>query len=305
MAFIADVGVRHMAQRKLQRTPGTAEPKATDRSREGLWFALLVCAMVWLWQPATLDWITAEQGLGYAMGIVAVACMLTLLIYPVRKRLRFLAFIGPTRRWFQIHMWLGVLGPSAALVHSNFQLGSLNSQIALYSALLVAGSGLVGRVLYRKIHQNLYGRKTDLGRLQAELLAQQQGASSLRFMTLIHSRLRSFDKKVIGAGRHLRSAVWLALLVRFRVRREHRALHVFAERQLARQSLRNPVMRRHRQQLLQNIDHYLESHMNHVREVARIQAYERLFALWHVAHLPFFVLLVLSVIVHVAAVHLY
>ena len=34
-------------------------------------------------------------------------------------------------------------------------------------------------------------------------------------------------------------------------------------------------------------------------------AYERLFALWHVAHIPFVYLLVVSAIVHVVAVHAY
>ena len=34
-------------------------------------------------------------------------------------------------------------------------------------------------------------------------------------------------------------------------------------------------------------------------------AFERVFALWHVAHLPFVYLLVISAVVHVVAVHAY
>jgi hypothetical protein len=49
------------------------------------------------------------------------------------------------------------------------------------------------------------------------------------------------------------------------------------------------------------IDRYLEA----VVRVAQYSAYERLFALWHLAHLPFVYLLVISAVVHVVAVHAY
>jgi hypothetical protein len=42
-----------------------------------------------------------------------------------------------------------------------------------------------------------------------------------------------------------------------------------------------------------------------VVRVAQYTAYERLFSLWHVAHLPFVFLLLLSAVVHVVAVHAY
>jgi hypothetical protein len=38
---------------------------------------------------------------------------------------------------------------------------------------------------------------------------------------------------------------------------------------------------------------------------AQFATYERLFALWHVVHIPFVYMLVISAIVHVVAVHMY
>ena len=49
------------------------------------------------------------------------------------------------------------------------------------------------------------------------------------------------------------------------------------------------------------VQRYLEA----VVRVAQFTAYERIFALWHVAHLPFVFLLVASAVVHVVAVHAY
>ena len=46
-------------------------------------------------------------------------------------------------------------------------------------------------------------------------------------------------------------------------------------------------------------------YLNAVVRVAQFTAYERLFSLWHVAHIPFVYLLVISAVVHVVAVHAY
>jgi hypothetical protein len=46
-------------------------------------------------------------------------------------------------------------------------------------------------------------------------------------------------------------------------------------------------------------------YLDAVVRVAQYNAYERVFALWHMAHLPFVYLLVISAVVHVIAVHAY
>jgi hypothetical protein len=42
-----------------------------------------------------------------------------------------------------------------------------------------------------------------------------------------------------------------------------------------------------------------------VNRAAAFAFYERLFALWHILHMPLFVLLILAAIVHVVGAHLY
>ena len=70
----------------------------------------------------------------------------------MRKRLASLKILGSVSAWSRIHMMLGVIGPALILLHANFKLGSLNSNVALLAMLTVAGSGLVGRYLYSRIH---------------------------------------------------------------------------------------------------------------------------------------------------------
>lgn len=250
--------------------------------------------------------LSAESGLGYLLGIVAVFCMVTLLVYPVRKRFRFLRFIGSVKNWFRTHMILGALGPLAALYHCNFQLGSLNSQVALYSALLVAGSGLVGRVLYQKMNQNLYGSKTNFNQLRKSLQENTpQLSDSLTFLPLLAARIGLFDQRVFAAGKRLWPSIKILPGLGIKARREKKVLLAFSNQQLTKKSRTCPVIRMHQHRLTAVLDRYLYLHMAQARRLARLQLYERLFALWHVVHLPFFFMLVISTAVHVLAVHLY
>jgi hypothetical protein len=60
-----------------------------------------------------------------------------------------------------------------------------------------------------------------------------------------------------------------------------------------------------RRKRLNLIKEHLNLYFATVNKVARFGVYDRMFALWHVLHMPLFFLLVLSAIVHVIAVHLY
>ena len=106
---------------------------------------VLVALFIYAGWQRRLEWpLTAESGAGYLLGIIGATMMLLLLLYPLRKHNRHLRKMGPVKYWFRLHMLFGVMGPVLILFHSGFQLGSLNSSIALFSPLLVAGSGLSG-----------------------------------------------------------------------------------------------------------------------------------------------------------------
>ena len=79
---------------------------------------------------------------------------------------------------------------------------------------------------------------------------------------------------------------------------------LFARRHLDK-NLANPVLRQHRGKILDRLDRHLLVETSRLRHALRLRLYQKLFGLWHVAHLPFFILLLFSVALHVAAVHLY
>ena len=132
------------------RVTSRASTVREKRSSAFYGYSLLGFLIAAGWLTRERDLINPESGLGYWLGIVGASLMLALLLYPLRKRFRFMQRLGATRHWFRMHMIFGLLGPLLILYHCNFQLGSFNSRVAFFCMLLVAGSGIVGRHFYAR-----------------------------------------------------------------------------------------------------------------------------------------------------------
>ena len=269
-------------------------------------FGIAALAALLGWLARDLKIVDADAGLGYFLGLVAIVCMTALLVYPLRKRFAFLKFLGPTKNWFRTHMFLGTLGPLAALYHCNFTTGSVNSRIALYAALLVAVSGFVGRYIYSKIHVELYGRRTDLKELLSRIeVAAPAAARTASFVPELTRRLVEFDRSVLVPPAGLLACCILPLRLAVITRLEYWQLVAFARRELRAEALRSEHLRRYGPSLARITREYIANHLKQVRRVAEFVAYQRLFALWHVVHRPFFGILAVAAVIHVIAVHSY
>lgn len=291
--------------RKAGQTQKTAGLRTFAGRAKTLLFTLgVIAALTFGWINRDDELITPEHGLGYWLGIAGASLMLMLLLYPLRKRWRAMARIGSVGGWFRVHMMLGVIGPVLILFHSNFKLGSINSNVALISMLIVSSSGIVGRYLYGRIHRGLYGRKVDAQELIDEL-GQRQVAITGRVMmpAALTARFKAYEKLAhpkAGAGHALASLlrVRLAAFKRRAIRRQLTQVvtdicvaHRFSSRQT--------------RDLVRDFQRAADRYFAAVGRIATFAVYERLFALWHVLHLPLFVLLVLTAIGHIVAVHLY
>ncbi len=267
-----------------------------------------ICALVIYlgWRLPTERYLTPDRGLGYILGIVGGSMMVILLLYSARKRIRWLRFLGPLSKWFEVHMALGVIGPILILFHSNFTLGATNSNVALFCMLTVAASGLVGRYFYSHIHYGLYGRKMNLEELQqnAERLRALQGA--IAFLPELVNRLEKQEAKLLASGPRLPvfglakpvMVALNALLARWRLRRYiSRALRVAART--------SPIVAQQRRGLRRAANSYIHRRLVATRRVAEFEAYERLFSLWHVLHMPIMFIMFMAAIVHIVAVHVY
>ncbi len=269
-------------------------------------YTALVVAGLAGWLLRDMELISAETGIGYWLGIIGGSIMLLLLLYPLRKRFRILHIFGSTRNWFRLHMIMGLLGPLLILYHCNYRLGSFNSQVAFYCMLLVAVSGVIGRHFYTQIHNGLYGRKTSLQELQKKLSESRESGNGLaKIMPKVVSRLEDLSAELEGCQVTRSLGVRQSLKWAFSRHVAHFQLWLTARRELELAASGSYRIRRDHTRLSKAANKYIRNYTRLIGQVAQFSLYERLFALWHIFHLPFFFMLVLSALVHVLAVHMY
>lgn len=273
------------ALRGRQQASSAPPPRVTARRLRAAIVALAAAIAAAAWTVAQHPLYTPGSNLGYALGVAGGSMTLMLLLYPVRKHARFMQEWGRLKYWFVAHMAGGIIGPLLVLFHSTFRVGSFNAGVALGCMLLVVASGLVGRFLYRRVHHGLYGSRATLHEAQqllhkqlAELEPGLRGSPELqhemqRFLTLAAAEPANWRQRMA----HFVTLGWKRALTWHRVRR----------------ITRGPV--------LQTIDRTLRA----AQQAAQFSSFERLFALWHVVHIPFLCLLVITAIIHVVAVHAY
>ena len=78
-----------------------------------------------------------------------------------------------------------------------------------------------------------------------------------------------------------------------------------AKKELLKKSMESPVIARDMKRLRRLAYRHINGHVRKMSRVAQFSLYERLFSLWHLFHLPLFLMLILSASVHVLAVHMY
>jgi hypothetical protein len=269
--------------------------------------SLLVAAaiIVWGYRFPTDRYITPERGLGYALGIIGGSMMLVLLLYPARKRLRWLWIIGTIKRWFQTHMVLGVAGPICVLFHCNFRLGAANSNIALWSMIVVASSGLVGRYFYTKIHAGLHGHRTSLGELQQAADRLRSHSNSVVFLPELIERLEAVERQIMRGSPLIDVALVRPFYLALTAFVGRRRLRRYVNHALKHMAQPASVLEAHAARLRSNAYQYIERRIAAARRVAEFEVYDRLFSWWHVLHLPLFFMLLVAGIAHVIAVHVY
>lgn len=280
---------------------GARRPRR-DRSPAAALASLgVVAAVVLGWSARDEYYVVAEEGLGYGLGIAGLAMMVLLLLYSLRKRLAFTSSWLPLRFWFRAHMALGLLGPLAILYHANFRLGSPNSTVALVCTLVVAASGVVGRVVYKAVYHGLSQRRIELRELWEEA-SRSRGAlgRALELAPELERRLQGFEARAVSTRSSLPLAILHGLLLRMRAR-----VHVWRCRRALADGIRRSRMGRPPLRVRRGLQRALDRHARAVVRVATFETWERLLALWHALHLPLCALLFASAAVHVVAVHLY
>jgi hypothetical protein len=271
-----------------------------------VWTAVIAAVLLWGGHAHLERYITPQRGLGYWLGIVGGSLMLILLVYSARKRFAWLHWMGGIPAWFQFHMVLGVIGPMLILFHANFRLGATNSNVALFSMLLVAGSGVIGRYMYTRLHANLDGHEDTLEQLRAVGERLRKQSTSIAVLPGLVEEFDRVEKRLITPPHGAFVRVLHLLTAAIRIARAR-----YLVRQKIRQAVRNargggsPLIARHAEHIGDLARRYAYRRLEAGRRLSEYQLYARLFSFWHVLHVPLFFMLLIAGIVHVVAINVY
>jgi hypothetical protein len=306
-------GVRRQEQHPVQMAV-FGGVRSTDRPmlaapKEGVrpwvvWFAFISLVLV-SW-PVYMGWVIKPgTGLGYYFGLVGGVMMLLMLLYPVRKHMSWARTWGPVRYWFMVHMIFGIGGPVLVIFHSTFHVKSLNAAVAFYSMLLVASSGVIGRFIYKRIHQGLYGRRTNLEELQQAVDSSKNKMSQINAIlfdaTGVGEKLEQFRNKAMSHTGMLPVRAWIFMTLGLRRRFLTNQFSRKLKRAIAHLGKSQGWDKQHQTERYQAVSQDVEEYLSAIQSAAQFSAYERLFRLWHVLHSPFVWSLGASGIVHVIA----
>ncbi len=238
------------------------------------------------WHP----WLRPSGYVGQTAGIVCFCLFLFLWLYPLRKRVRWLAFTGAIGRWLDVHIAAGLLVPVVGAVHAGWSFGGL---IGLgYAAMcVVALSGMVGRYLYVRIPRHRSGLE----------LSRDEASSRRRQLVTVLSSLTQLPPAEIesmlapreaGEG-GLVSTVGVMIRDDFARRAAVRRLVERAKERdrgdLDRESLREVLVLARREMAL-------------AQQIRLLDRTLRIFRFWHAAHQPFAISAFAAVTVHVVVV---
>lgn len=262
--------------------------------------------LLWGWQQRDEYLITAEWGLGYWLGLIAGVIFLLIFIYPLRKKFKFMRSTGAIKIWFNLHMFMGVIAPVMIAFHCNFSLGATNSNVALYSMLFVVASGIAGRYIYAQIHYGLFGIHTrieelmDISHEARKMLGQSGGLAPA-----IEHKIKEFEDYVMRPGGGLLSFIprkifigvstWITY---FTLRRRLRPI-------IATQARLAGWDRKQQKKQYKESCKLVGILLKAIRKMAVYTFYEKLFHNWHKIHVVFFSMLLITGLIHVAAVHMY
>ncbi len=295
------VGTASMFESVPARRPPKRKPGV---HRDAVLYAALALLVWGTWRVSRLGLFTAASDTGYWIGVAGGVCMLLLFTYPMRKHLRFMQRFGPGKPWFVAHMVLGISGPTLILLHSTYRIGSINAGVALFSMLIVAASGVVGRFLYVRLHRDLHGERLSLVELRCDRAASASHAARLRLAPGVAQRLVDFEQLAIGKSGSARS-MRVALMLPWYRWRVQRACRKELKGGLLAAARKAGWSRGQMRRALQKADRVVQEDLMTVQRIAQFSAWQRLFSWWHVAHVPIVYLMVMSVLAHIVAVHAY
>lgn len=232
------------------------------------------------------DWLKPSGILGHGLGIIGSVLMIVgVSSYMIRKRFRGLSRFGQLKYWLEFHIFLCTLGPIMVLFHTAFKFGGIVA-ISFWSMVAVFLSGVIGRFIYIQIPRTIEGRELNLNEVKE--LKSDIG----EIITNIY-KLDKESSEIIVASTSKKATVYHKnFFVRY-INNSHENSKTI--KQVKAVLKKNNLSRVEQKDILKLIRD--EISLN--QKIERLQTMQNLFKYWHVAHLPFALVMLVIMVIHV------
>jgi hypothetical protein len=224
---------------------------------------------------------------GHGYGIIGSVCMLLgVTLYIMRKRIRSMGRMGLLKHWLEFHIFLCTVGPILVLFHTSFKFGGLVA-VSFWSMVAVFASGVIGRFIYLQIPRTIEGRELSLSEVRdmksniGTVLSESSNLDEESYNVIVDS----IRKKV-----ELHHSNFLVRYFR-KISDDRKTLSK------VRSTLKkNKIAKREYRKVVKLVKNDISLN----RRIERLTTMQNLFKYWHVAHLPFAIVMLIIMIIHVA-----
>ena len=235
------------------------------------------------------DYETMKPSGDYSHGLGIVGASMIIVgvsMYSTRKRAKALWNLGKLSRWLEVHIFLCLLGPILVVFHTTFKAGGI-AAISLWTMISVASSGIIGRFLYTQIPKNIQGNELTAGQITGELdrLSAKLSSSPVgqRLTETIYKSFENLPRpKTIGEAV---STFFKVASLRRTIRRQVHALIAANVRSHA---------------AARELQATATSFASLIQKSLVLSQAGKLFYYWHAIHIPFTVIMFVTLAAHIA-----
>jgi hypothetical protein len=222
--------------------------------------------------------------LGHGLGIIGSLLMIIGVgSYMMRKRFKRMRRIGLLKHWLEFHIFMCTLGPILVLYHTAFKFGGIVA-ISFWSMVAVFLSGILGRYIYLQIPHTIEGRMMSRADIQNLLMESEQ--------TL----------QVLITDDELRKSITAELQALSFPNPDNQSNQKPVKLGTVAAHLKDAgVPAKNRSEIVAIVKRSLA----YGRRIKRLEVMQNLFRYWHVAHLPFALLMLIIMVIHIAVTLLF
>ncbi len=191
--------------------------------------------------------------------------------------------MGALKYWLEAHIFMCTLGPIMILFHTAFKFGGLVA-VSFWSMVAVFLSGVAGRFIYIQIPRTIEGQtlsQNELKEMQSDIALTLKSSYNLDEQSYI-----KISELLTRKGEGFLNNRSVDRRKKHEIRSELRRLKL-------------PGAERRKFMTLVKQDISLN------RKIERLDLMENLFKYWHVAHLPFAMVMLIVMLIHVAVTILF